>query len=199
MKTPFDFLVWLANWFALLTRMFNVNAVEFCLSYFDLVWPLQNWPYHLSLYNLIFPHLCLCLSFCLLSSFSCKSPSLRPLKICDFRLQFDLDLSAVCVNLPVLWEVRPLQTSHVPPEACRMVFVCLLLTNTGCLLLGISSAAVLSSYGAREYATTADPYLGHSIGPVPGYGVSSVPLTLFGKFDKIKKNIYLFQLVCIVV
>ena len=31
------------------------------------------------------------------------------------------------------------------------------------------SGAVLSSYG-REYAT--DPYLGHSIGPVAGYGVS---------------------------
>ena len=38
------------------------------------------------------------------------------------------------------------------------------------------SGAVISSYGAREaYAAAAaatDPYLGHSIGPVPGYGVS---------------------------
>lgn len=39
-------------------------------------------------------------------------------------------------------------------------------------------AAVLSSYGAREAyaaaaaAAAADPYLGHSIGPVPGYGAT---------------------------
>lgn len=45
-----------------------------------------------------------------------------------------------------------------------------------------TGGAVLSSYGVREaaaYAAATDPYIGHSIGPVAGYGVRSPTATLY--------------------
>lgn len=31
----------------------------------------------------------------------------------------------------------------------------------------------------RDYAATADPYLGHTVGPITGYGVSRSPVDRF--------------------
>ena len=45
----------------------------------------------------------------------------------------------------------------------------------------IFSGPVISSYG-REYA--ADPYLGHSIGPVAGYGVSTTANCFISFFSR---------------
>ena len=53
--------------------------------------------------------------------------------------------------------------------------VCPGMTTQACVChFLIFSGPVISSYG-REYA--ADPYIGHSIGPVTGYGVSMPTFT----------------------
>ena len=60
---------------------------------------------------------------------------------------------------------------HLPGPALA---ACVVSDACFCVFSDSSGPAVLSSYPGRELqaATTTDPYVGHGIGPMPGYGVS---------------------------